>query len=87
MMQHQFEVGDRVEWDARSPGAKSTITIRATVVSVVQPGGRVPGLYLPNLGSAGHGMRHDVSYIVRSERGRIYWPVTCMLRAVEEEPE
>ena len=86
-MTQQFKVGDLVEWDARATGSRTTTPLKAHVVCIVPTGRRVPGLYLPNLGSAGHCMRQGISYIVRTERGRIYWPVTCMLRAAEKEPE
>ena len=83
--QQQFQVGSLVEWDARATGARATITLTAQVVCVVPAGRRVPGLYLPALGSAGHSTRNGVSYIVRTARGRIYWPVTDMLREVCDE--
>lgn len=79
-MTQQFQVGSVVEWDARATGARATIPLTAHVVCVVPAGKRVPGLYLPALGSAGHSVRNGVSYIVKTERGRIYWPVTEMLR-------
>lgn len=85
MTQQFHQVGSMVEWDARATGTRATITLTAQVVCVVPAGRRVPGLYLPALGSAGHSTRNGVSYIVRTARGRIYWPITDMLREVCDE--
>lgn len=70
-----FKLGDRVTWTSSSAGTTKTKT--GAVVLVL--GARASGCeHVKNAGRA----RDHVSYIVRSDEGRKYWPRVAALKAV-----
>lgn len=69
-----MKVGDRVAWTSQSAGRSKAK--RGTVVEIVLPGER------PNIKGVGWGRDH-VSYLVREDSGRLYWPRVAHLKSDE----
>ena len=80
-----FKLYDRVTWTSQSRGTTTSKT--GMIVEVLPPGDRPDEDRFPRLyRGAGCGMsrRHE-SYVVRTDEGKIYWPVVSKLTALTYE--
>jgi len=66
MTNETFEVGDRVMWRS---GAAGKIGEKTGAIARIIPPGEVPD----DVRAPGHSRAH-VSYVVRADNGRAYWP-------------
>lgn len=71
-MTQAFQIGDRVTWSSQSAGIRKEKT--GIVIALVSPGQVPDGIRNPGLS------RDHVSYLIRADGGRLYWPRVMHLR-------
>ncbi len=75
----KIRLGSVVEWTSSSNG--STKTKHGFIADIVPPGSKPNANKFPRLSAKSGGVRHHVSYVVKSG-GKVYWPVVNRLKLV-----